>query len=99
MSPEDFEPSEPMQNFQIAVLKSHGAAGCICETLREGLLEVIAHLTFEHHMRKDPKSSAATESRHVGAGLRHAEIVAKGANLNVILSRCQRHEPTCEEHE
>src|SRR5260370_10009567 len=46
----EFGAKEPMQNFDIAVLEGNGSAVWIREALGESLLEVVAHLFFEHYM-------------------------------------------------
>ena len=74
-----------MQHLQIAVLKGHRAACRARETFSEGLLEVVAHFSFEHHVREHLVAHASSQSRHVGARLRQSEIIPVCAHLIVIL--------------
>src|SRR6266852_6221163 len=96
-SPYELRTYKPVQNFQIAGLQAHGRA--TRESLREGLLEVIAHLTFQHDVREKFDGGAPSESRHIRVRLGDAEIIAVSANLKVILRRSQWHKPACQEQE
>src|ERR1700682_207411 len=96
MAGHDLWTNEPMQNFEIAVPEGDGSAARIREALGESLLEVVAHLSFEHHMREHLDGGAPSQSRHVGFCLREAEVISISANLKMILRRRQRHQPSCQ---
>jgi hypothetical protein len=88
-----------MEDFQIAIYKRDGPAARIRKALGESLLEVITHLTFEHDMGENFDADTPSKPSQIRVGLRDSEIIAVSANLKVILRRCQRYEPTCQEQE
>src|SRR5712692_2833392 len=99
-APYELRTYQPMQNFEIAGHKRDATGVArVRKALGESLLEVIAHLTFQHHVREQFDGGAPSESRHIRVRLGDAEIIAVSANLKVILRRSQRHKPACQEQE
>src|SRR3981189_755561 len=92
----DLRPKETVQYLDIAVLKCDGPAARVREPLGERLAEVVIHLTFQHDVRQRFYAYACSQACHVALGLRDAEVISVGAQLKVILGRCQRHEPACQ---
>src|ERR1700686_1987120 len=92
----DFGANEPMQDFDVAVLKRDRSAARIRETFGECLLEVIAQLSLEHHTGEHLEGRASSQSHHVGLCLRDPEVIRVSPNLKMLLRRRQWHQPTCE---
>src|SRR5437660_3525601 len=95
MAAYDFWPKQPVKHLDTAVCYRDGAARGHA-VVGETLVEIVIQLSFKHDVREPLVAHTRSESRHIRACLREAEIIAVGAHLKMILRRGQRRQPTCQ---